>query len=185
MRFGVTAVGLQRRGVGDAQGPLLRPATGGGLRQVLRAPVVLARQRDIDGELGHLRRIAAVGLGLGELAVGLVQAVALESLQGQPVIGGRAAHAGQRLGLVLQLLAGGAQADRVAPCTTRILARMYQKSSLSTWRETGSERTRFCTSDMRSMDSGWVLAQEPPPAPSFRREAFIRRENICAMPWAS
>ncbi len=46
-------------------------------------------------------------------------------------------------------------------------------------------RTRFWMSDMRSMDSGWVLAQEPPPAPSFRREAFIRRANICDMPLAS
>ncbi|MNI83933.1 hypothetical protein D3C73_1407900 [compost metagenome] len=65
------------------------------------------------------------------------------------------------------------------------MARTYQKSSLSIWREGGSERTRFCTSDIRSMDSGWVLAHEPPPAPSFRREAFIRRENICDMPSAS
>ncbi|MNT25138.1 hypothetical protein D3C72_1606450 [compost metagenome] len=62
---------------------------------------------------------------------------------------------------------------------------MYQKSSLSTWRVAGMDRARFWTSDMRSIDSGWVLAHEPPPAPSFRREAFIRRANIWDMPSAS
>ena len=62
---------------------------------------------------------------------------------------------------------------------------MYQKSSLSTCRVGGCERARFCTSDMRSMDSGCVLAQEPPPMPSFRREAFISRPNMSDMPCGS
>ncbi len=44
---------------------------------------------------------------------------------------------------------------------------------------------RFCTSDMRSMDNGWVLAHAPPPVPSFRREAFINRANMWDMPAGS